>query len=396
MGGVDSGGMRAQHPERAGVNVDSANTTAIQYESYGPSPWQLVQTGNNGNIFAQTLTKVEGTGGAVFHFHGTSVQVYGTVTPPTDPGATVTSSYAIDGAQAGSFSSSTVPAALINEQDGQLFFDSGTISDGDHTLVINVTLASAAEPYQIDYIKYTATKPNSTSSSSTGTATGSTTPSATAGSSGSSHTDVGPIVGGVVGGVLGVALITGIGLFLFFRYFRHRISLSGRRRGGRDLVEDLVENGKPGSDTDPSSTGPFMSDLSASTPWRPGTPNYGGLPPPSVPYAASSTVGPEDSASQVAGRIYAAEMAQASGSSRSPGASLLGPGSRTDAKQPIPPSVPEEPEVEAVQHQDSGIRFRSGDVPPVLPVVPIAPPPAVDDIDELPPDYAPPPSSHPE
>ncbi|CDO73754.1 hypothetical protein BN946_scf185015.g82 [Trametes cinnabarina] len=376
------------------VNVDSANTTAIQYESYGPSPWKLVQTGNNGNIFAQTLTVVESTGGAVFRFHGTNVQVYGTITPPTDPGATVTSSYTIDGAAAGSFSSSTVPAALVNEADGQLFFDSGTISDGDHTLVINVTLASAAEPYQIDYIKYTATPPTSSSSTSgTATGSGSASPSATSGTSGSSHTNVGPIAGGVVGGVLGVALVAGIGLFLFFRYFRHRITLSGRKRGGRDMVEDLVENGKPGSDTDPSSTGPLMSDLSASTPWRSGTPTYGGGVPP-VPYAASSTVGPEDSASQVAGRIYAAEMAQASGSSCNHGPSLLAGhvlGSGMDSKQPIPPSVPEEPEVEAVQHQDSGIRFRSGDIPPVLPVVPVMPEP-VDHIDELPPDYTPPPS----
>ena len=53
------------------VNVDSANTTAIEYDSYGPSQWTLVQTSNNGAIFAQTLTRVEGTGGAVYKFHGT-------------------------------------------------------------------------------------------------------------------------------------------------------------------------------------------------------------------------------------------------------------------------------------------------------------------------------------
>ena len=122
-----------------------------------------------------------------------------------------------------------MPASLVNEQDGQLFFDSGTLSDGDHVLVINVTLASAAEPYLLDYIKYTATA-SSTTDTSTGTASATASPT-----SGSSHSNVGPIVGGVVGGVLGVALIFGIGLFLFFRYFRHRISLSGRRRGGRGV-----------------------------------------------------------------------------------------------------------------------------------------------------------------
>ena len=52
------------------VNIDSANTTAIEYDSYGSSPWTLTQTANNGAIFGQTLTRVQGTGGAVFRFHG--------------------------------------------------------------------------------------------------------------------------------------------------------------------------------------------------------------------------------------------------------------------------------------------------------------------------------------
>ena len=52
------------------VNVDSANTTAIEFDSYGSSGWVLVQTGNNPTIFLQTLTRVESTGGAVFRFHG--------------------------------------------------------------------------------------------------------------------------------------------------------------------------------------------------------------------------------------------------------------------------------------------------------------------------------------
>ncbi|KAI9000818.1 hypothetical protein BD414DRAFT_518993 [Trametes punicea] len=361
------------------LNVDSANTTAIHYDSYGPSPWELIQIVNNGAVFAQTLTKVEGTGGAVFRFHGTNVQVYGTILPPTDPGATVTSSYTIDGAHTGSFSSASDPAALVTEQDGQLFFDSGTLSDDTHVLVINVTLASTAEPYLLDYIRFTATTPNTTSSTTTSSASATAPPVA----SHSSHSKVGPIVGGVVGGVL---LISALALFLFLRYFHHRISISGRKRGGRDLVEGLVEFPKSGSDVDPSSTG-----LSMSEPWRSGTLNYASFP--SVPYAASSTVAPEDSASQVAGRIYAAELVQgAQSSSRGAGQSTgdSGPssGATPDTKQPIPPSVPEEPEMEAVQHQDSGIRFRDGDIPPMQPVVPVVPD-AVEHIDEVPPAYTP-------
>ena len=53
------------------MNVDSANTTAIEYDSYGDSPWTLTQTANNGAIFGQTLTRVQGAGGAIFRFHGT-------------------------------------------------------------------------------------------------------------------------------------------------------------------------------------------------------------------------------------------------------------------------------------------------------------------------------------
>ncbi|KAI0677339.1 hypothetical protein C8Q78DRAFT_1002326 [Trametes maxima] len=218
------------------VNVDSANTTAIQYESYGSASWQLIQTGNNGAIFAQTLTKVESTGGAVFRFHGTRVEVFGTLTPPTDAQSLVNSSYSIDGAQQGTFSSSSSLIARVSEQDQQLFFDSGTLSDDEHVLVINVTLASTAEPYLIDFIRYAATTPTSASASSSAT---SSTAAATASSSSTSHSNVGPIVGGVVGGVLGFAVLLGIGLFLFFRYFRHRIALSGRRKGGRGTSTSL-------------------------------------------------------------------------------------------------------------------------------------------------------------
>ncbi|KAL1946494.1 hypothetical protein VTO73DRAFT_14598 [Trametes versicolor] len=377
------------------VSVDSANTTAIEYDSYGPAPWQLIQTGNNGGVFGQTLTRVEGTGGVVFRFHGTQVQVFGSITPPTDAGATATSSYTIDGGQTAAFSSASVQLALVSEQDGQLFFDSGTLADGDHVLVINVTLASTSEPYLLDFIKYAATTATATSSSTTsGAATSSASARATA-SVGPSHKNIGPIVGGVVGGVLGFALLLGVGLYFFFRYFRHRISLSGRRRGGReDLVEDLIEDDKPGgSDTGPprTSSTPFRSEPSdASTPWRAGTPVLQLYPPP------ASSVGPDDSASQVAGRIYAAELAQqhrdaraAAGASSS---TLAGPASGSgsgpgadshrsrDRKDPLPLPVPEEPE--AVQHEDSGIRFREG-------ALPLVPPADVERIEEEPPEYTP-------
>ncbi|KAI0772126.1 hypothetical protein BD413DRAFT_492776 [Trametes elegans] len=373
------------------VNVDSANTTAIEYDSYGSASWELIQTGNNAGVFSQTLSRVQSTAGIVFRFHGTRVQVYGTLTPPTTPGATVTSSYTIDSAQSGSFTSSTVPNSATTELDGHLFYDSDTLPDGAHTLVINVTLASAAEPYLLDYIKYAATDPGAstgTSSSPSGAATGSS-----AGSGSGSHSNVGPIVGGVVGGVLGAALLVSIALFVFFRYFRHRVALSGRRAGGRELVEDLVENGHGGADAGPSASAPLMSETSESG-FRSGSglgsssgagsgaggagsgaggggsaaPWHGGH----LSQSAPSTVGPDDSASQVAGRLYAAELGRTGGgggASRE-GGSSAGPSSyarsRGDRKgaRAVPEEPGEEEEEEAVQHQDSGIRFRGGELPP--------------------------------
>ena len=241
--------------------MDSANTTAIDFDSYGSSAWALVQTGNNGAIYAQTLTRIESEGGAVFRFHGacclsvcakpfeltyertrlarigTNVRVFGTLTVPTEVGATVMSTYTIDSDDATPFSSANVPSSLIREVDGQLFFDSGTLSDDDHVLVINVTRASNGAPYLLDYIRYTATtlpEPSSSSSPPAGP-TGTVTPSP----GGSSKSNVGPIVGGVVGGVVGLLLIA-LGVFLFFRYFRHRLSLAGRQKGGKGASPNSI------------------------------------------------------------------------------------------------------------------------------------------------------------
>ncbi|KAI1796182.1 hypothetical protein LXA43DRAFT_656690 [Ganoderma leucocontextum] len=353
------------------VNVDSANTTAIEYDSYGNSPWTLTQTANNGAIFGQTLTSVQGTGGAVLRFHGTSVQVYGSIAVPTVSGATVVSLYALDGGTATPFSSSSVPDTRVNEVDGQLFFDSGTLSDDTHVLVINVTTASEGAPYLLDYVRVIATSPPA----STTTTSSSGTPTARS-SGGSSKSNVGPIVGGVVGGVGGLLLLAAA-IFFYWRYLLHRVRLGGRQQGGKDLVEDLADESKP----DVDSSTPFQGgDI-----WRSASPIH---PQFNTPYA-ESTIAPSDSASQVAGRLYAAELAtqRLAGQPAGPGSSAqvdpasqyspgrasrfnLPPGSgawRPDRKDAVPPPVPEVPEEEAVQHQDSGIRFRDGELlPPPL------------------------------
>ncbi len=144
-------------------------------------------------------------------------------------------------------------------------------------------------------------------------------------------------------------------------------------------MEGLADEPKPGSD----SSAPFAGHDT----WRSANPFR---PPPNAPYA-ESTLAPSDSASQVAGRLYAAELAAqrlggvqptagpgssaqanpASQRSPTPGSRFnLPSGSgawRSDRKGTVPSPVPEVPEEEAVQHQDSGIRFRDGElVPPAL------------------------------
>lgn len=127
--------------------------------------------------------------------------------------------------------------------------------------------------------------------------------------------------------------------------------------------------GEPKPDT--GSSAPFTSGDA----WHSASPFHL---PSNAPYA-ESTLAPSDSASQVAGRLYAAELAaqrsaqanpaSASHSSPAPGSRFnlpWGAGSgvwRSDRKEARPPPVPEVPEEEAVQHQDSGIRFRDGDLP---------------------------------
>lgn len=164
-----------------------------------------------------------------------SVQVFGTVLSPRISGESVTSTYTIDGSGTTPYSSAQILQSITtSEADGLQFFDSGTLSNGDHVLVINVTSATSSDPYYLDYIQYVQTSATTTSSSASSTSSTTTTSSATSSpsNSGGSKPHIGAIVGGVVGGVCFLAVVA-LGIFLFLRYFRHRIGLSGRKRGGR-------------------------------------------------------------------------------------------------------------------------------------------------------------------
>lgn len=147
----------------------------------------------------------------------------------------------------------------------------------------------------------------------------------------------------------------------------HFFSSANHSRMSIDLVEDLVD--EPKSELSQSAPSPFPSDL----PLRRSE---------HFLCRVYSTILP-DSACQVAGRLYAAELARqragagpgsSAGSAHggSSGREGEGPGSggpawQSDRKESVPPPVPEEPEPEAVQHEDSGIRSRDGDPVSVRP-----------------------------
>ena len=141
----------------------------------------------------------------------------------------------------------------------------------------------------------------------------------------------------------------------------------------------------PKSDVAPSAS---LGGSGSAAPFTRHSAFSGSLGPPSAPYppSAPSTIAPDDSASQVAGRLYAAELARqqhASGPTAHAHASGSSSGreGRSDRKGPtVPPAVPEDPEPEAVQHQDSGLRFRDGAVLPSASLLESG-------SDERPPDY---------
>ena len=123
----------------------------------------------------------------------------------------------------------TAPSNLTATLFSQTFFLQQSLSASEHTLVINVTRASGAAPFLLDYIGYiplpnTTSSTSATSSSLTSTSAQSTsTPSTTTTSASSkSATPVGAIVGGTIGGVA-LIVITVLGILL----------LRSRRRGGR-------------------------------------------------------------------------------------------------------------------------------------------------------------------
>ncbi|KAI0920924.1 hypothetical protein AcV7_002920 [Taiwanofungus camphoratus] len=222
----------------------------IEYDPTGADPWFFTHSTGNGGVFDSTLSEVHGPAGVVFRFNGTRVLVLGSVLPPQNGTGPPVSQYSMDGGKAVPF----IATAPTTEEDGVTFFDSGTLPYGHHQVVINVTDASGASPYLLDYIAYYPTNVTQSSSSlssvspphssisftggasttgistsgglSSSISTGSTPSSNSStvfgdGSASSGSHPVGAIVGGVVGGVVGlVALLSAI--FLFCKCRRNR------------------------------------------------------------------------------------------------------------------------------------------------------------------------------
>ncbi|OBZ65809.1 hypothetical protein A0H81_01427 [Grifola frondosa] len=202
---------------------------------------------------------------ASFSFTGTGVVVVGWSISGEEPGASgALSQYVLDGGSAMEYL-----APLVDDND-VVFYGSGTVADGSHTL--EITVINAGVGYVIDYLAYLPS-PSQTTSSASYITTVFVTPSSAAQSSiqGSSSLPVGPIVGGVVGGV---ALLVAAALAFYFLYFR-------KRRGGRgfyyrhtsseeevvfDAEKSYGSNPAKASQADPSLTEALLSDPQPDTP----------------------------------------------------------------------------------------------------------------------------------
>lgn len=128
----------------------------------------------------------------------------------------------------------TASSNVTQTQYGQTFFLQQSLFASEHTLVINVTRASAQTPFLFDYIGFIPISSPTNSLAPSGIP--SPSPSTVAGyDNKGSPPPFGPIVGGVVGGL---ALLVFVGLGLFF--------LFGRRRDGQPYFSGTAEVGGMG------------------------------------------------------------------------------------------------------------------------------------------------------
>ncbi|PSR71006.1 hypothetical protein PHLCEN_2v13110 [Hermanssonia centrifuga] len=204
--------------------IDDSNVERLTYtgswspQGSPPSEWNGTTHGSPG-----------GGSQVIFEFNGTNVEVYGTI------GGAAVSTYALDLSPPSTFTAPNTSATVYQQR----LFQSPTLQDGSHTLVI--TVISQGPFFWLDYLLYTPSSENlavvplsasfttSGSISPMGSATSSTsfslgTSTSSATSSSLSCTPAGTIAGAVVGGLLLLSLFAAGLLF----YWKKRDS---RRRG---------------------------------------------------------------------------------------------------------------------------------------------------------------------
>ncbi len=133
---------------------------------------------------------------------GTSIVVFGTVPPGNMSAVPPSASYSIDGRRAFELSLPASNRCIPNQQ----FFQSPTLSPGEHNLTINVT--TTGSPYILDYLWFCG--PSAPSADSSGT------------SSKTVHDGFSRVDAIVVGSVGGVIFLLGVAALVWFLRRRKR------------------------------------------------------------------------------------------------------------------------------------------------------------------------------
>ncbi|KAF6746644.1 hypothetical protein DFP72DRAFT_1152069 [Ephemerocybe angulata] len=140
--------------EMSKVVVDDTNSN-VKYSGYWESSYEYGAT---------VHSTWDWNSKATFSFRGTNVIVYGTI--PQGNGETVPIAFSLDGGTAVTRSKTSGSKAVTN----QVWYDSGTIADADHTISI-IYRSEVDMAFQLDRIEYVASKPQTTTVVQTSTST---------------------------------------------------------------------------------------------------------------------------------------------------------------------------------------------------------------------------------
>ncbi|KAI0778325.1 hypothetical protein BD413DRAFT_489828 [Trametes elegans] len=322
---------------------------------------QWIQNPNISGAYNNTLASSGQTASlAHIEFNATQVVVIGATVAPNGASANSgpVSAYWLDR------TSGRTPffyQSDVNVSSGVIFYNSGPISPGKHTLDISVVSIKQNVPYLLDAIYL---KDDTTSSGASSTAAWVTTvfitpssapSSATGQAASSSRPPIGPIVGGVVGGV--ALIVVALLALFFFRRRRHGVYEYSKGFGGAPLFES--EKDQPAGATpavpgaaqvEPFLAAPSTTAYSDAPPYTPQSPSGHGSvaagPPLSYPPGQSSGSGSGTGSSS--GRTLSVANDPA-------GAGATPPPSKRKPTEPRPP----EPQPAAQFHADSGVRFDS-------------------------------------